>query len=533
MNQNFDVLIVGAGPTGLMMACQLLRSNVKFRIIDKNSSPAHESRALVIHPKSMELFQNLGISEVFQKAAKRSIGVQVVVHDKVKVDLDFRNIGIETTPFPSIYFLSQAETERILTEHLEKHGVAVERGIELASFQQTSEGIAGQVFESAHLEYSDFRCHFLVGCDGAHSKVRHILGLPFEGAPYEQEFLLADLELKWPFAHDKLSLFLGSKGIMAHFPLTDQISRLIISANKRKSEEQPTLPEIQDAIQDFVSVPFQVSNPVWLSRFHLHHRIVPTYQKGHAFLAGDAAHIHSPVGGQGMNTGLQDAANLAWKLILVLKGIAPESLLETYSQEREPVGRKLIHTTDRMFTAVTNSHPWIIHLRDWFFPQAMKMILSSAQARKRAFHFVSQLAIHYHENMFIKDTENSGSDHHWAGKRAPFAETAQGSLFELMKGAKFQILLFNNPDGNGSELQDIGLLYRGLVQIHSFQENNQNAELFKRYSIQGPAVFLVRPDGYIAFHSKGPGLSKLKEFLQNIFSFIPQHVQMLPDEIVL
>lgn len=533
MKQNFDVLITGAGPTGLMMACQLLRANVKFRIIDKNLSRAHESRALVIHPKSMELFENLGLAKEFQKAAKRSIGVQVVVHNEVKVDLDFSDIGIETTPFPSIYFLSQAETERILIEHLEKHGVVIERGTELASFQQNNESIIGQVFESANLEYSDFECRFLVGCDGAHSKVRHILDLPFKGAPYEQEFLLADLELKWPFAHDKLSLFLGKNGIMAHFPLTNQISRLIISADKRKSEEQPTLHEIQDAIREFISVPFEASNPLWLSRFHLHHRIVPTYQKDHVFLAGDAAHIHSPVGGQGMNTGLQDAANLAWKLALVLKGIAPESLLETYSQEREPIGRKLIHTTDRMFTAVTNSHPWVIRLRDWFFPQAMKIILSSAQARKRAFHFVSQLAIHYHENAFIKDTESLSSDQHWAGKRAPFAETAQGSLFELMKGAKFHVLLFNNPDENGASLRELSELYNGLIQIHSFQANDQNAELFKRYDVKESAIFLIRPDGYIAFHSTGTQILQLKEFLQKIFPFTPRHLQMLPEELVL
>jgi 2-polyprenyl-6-methoxyphenol hydroxylase-like FAD-dependent oxidoreductase len=535
MAADTDVLIVGAGPTGLMFACELLRSGIKFRLIDKNSDRAQESRALVIHAKTMELFQNLGLSQEFLNLARSSIGVQLFVNGEEKADLSFRDIGVAGTPFPSIYFLAQSETERILIEHLERRGVVIERQTELRDFHQTADGVQARLFhekaDAEELVYSQY----LIGCDGAHSKVRHGLNMTFNGAPYEQDFILADVIVKWPFATNKLSIFLNRSGVLAHFPLDNQTSRLIISQTQKKKDAQTeslSLQEVEALATKYTKAPVSLSEPKWITRFHLHHRSVPHYSEGRVFLAGDAAHIHSPAGGQGMNTGIQDAANLAWKMALVLKGVAPVRLLETYNEERFRIGQVLLKTTDRFFSLATSDRFFPSYIRILFVPWMAKFMLSEKSRRRRAFRTVSQLGIHYHENSFISELtgseESKFSRGPRAGARAPDAPTDQGNLFEIMKDARAHVFSLEIENGHLHALRHLKEKYKGWVQFHRFRKNSLNLVLFDRYGIEKSGLYFIRPDGYIGYRCEGQDFEALAAYLQHLYENVPARPTSLP-----
>ncbi len=318
-----EVLIIGAGPTGLVMACQLLRLGIRFRIIDKQKNRAQESRAFAIQAKSMEIFQNLGLSSEFLQAARSGIDFAFFINGKKQSEIKFENFSHQDSPFSTIYFLPQSETERILIRHLEKHRVHIEREKELLFFSQNKKRVEATIKDDVTEKIEKILCAYIVGCDGAHSTVRHILNFAFEGAAYKQNFILADATIDWSFSRKKFLFFLGKQGIFIHIPLTKNISRVMLaerlSTNSKEKLPPPSVIKIEAAASLITKVPVKLSNPIWLSQFSLHHRGVQTYCQGRAFLAGDSAHIHSPVGGQGMNTGIQDATNLAWKLAIALK----------------------------------------------------------------------------------------------------------------------------------------------------------------------------------------------------------------------
>ncbi|HEY2368139.1 MAG TPA: FAD-dependent monooxygenase, partial [Polyangiaceae bacterium] len=334
-----DVLIVGAGPTGLMLACELHRAGVSFRILEKTKEPSTRSRALVVHAKTLELFQKLGIDQDLVICGTKNVSAHAFVNGQHAADFEIGDTGIEDTPYPFMLFVSQAETERVLETFLSEAKVMVERGVEAVEVDPTFGEVKLSTGESV-------RPRFVVGCDGAHSVVRHAGKFSFDGEPYPQDFLLADVHLKTPI--DGLHLFFDDRGIFVVLPLTNGVYRIISSRVDRHwrspsaidapdTTADPTLPEVQALADTFSSKPIVLTDPVWLARFRLHHRQADRYRRGPLLLAGDAAHIHSPAGGQGMNTGIQDAANLAWKLAMVCRNDAPETLLDSYDEERHPV----------------------------------------------------------------------------------------------------------------------------------------------------------------------------------------------------
>src|SRR5579862_9129504 len=226
---NTEVLIIGAGPTGLMMACQLLRFGIRFRIIDKQKDRAHESRAFAIQAKSMEILQNLGLADEFLRIARVGIDFAFFINGKKQVTANFKEFPHQTTPFPSVYFLPQTETERILLSFLEHQNVHVEKEKELIFFTQNNESVKVQIKDHLAEKVEEICCAYLIGCDGAHSTTRHILNLPFEGAAYKQSFILADVTIEWPFSRDQFLFFLGKAGIFLHIPLTKTFSRIMIA----------------------------------------------------------------------------------------------------------------------------------------------------------------------------------------------------------------------------------------------------------------------------------------------------------------
>src|SRR5918994_778786 len=358
-----DVLVVGAGPTGLTMAAELAARGVGCRIVDKTPVRSGRSRALVIHARSLELLQKMGIADELVTLGRRTLKITPFVGGRPVANLELGDIGVDDTPYPFLLFVSQEETERMLEKHLEGLGVKVERPVELLTFEEDAEGVSARLRHEDGYE-ENVRTRYVVGADGAHSAVRHALGLSFEGDAYPQDFVLADTKIDWEGEPDRLYFFLSRRGLLALFPM-------------------------------------KLHSPSWLARFRLHHRGVDSYQVGRAFVAGEAAHIHSPAGGQGMNTGIQDAYNLAWKLALVIEGYAPGSFLDSYHAERHPIGQRLLRTTDRMFKVAATRNPLRIALRNFLIPRVLPLVIGERPRRARAFRFVSQLGIKYPDSPIV------------------------------------------------------------------------------------------------------------------------------------
>lgn len=525
---NTELLIVGAGPTGLMMACQLVRYGIKFRIIDKENDRARESRAFAIQARSMEIFQVLGFADEFIKLARAEMDFVFFIHGKQQVEINFSQFERQDTPFPSVYFLPQPETESIFIRFLEKHHVFIERGRELISFTQDNKGVKATIKDrmTGSIENSEYA--YIIGCDGAHSTVRHTLNFSFEGGAYQQEFILVDAAIIWPYSINKFMFFLGKDGIFVHIPLTKKISRIMLAQrtdNKLQQKDATlNLNDIERIASRITQVAVKLTNPLWLSQFRLHHRGVKQYSCNRAFLAGDAAHIHSPVGGQGMNTGIQDVTNLAWKLSLVLRKGTTVALLDSYDTERRPVGRTLLKTTDRFFSLLTGKGFLVSKCRDWILALVIPLLFSK-KGKERLFWFISQLNIHYAKNRFlVEDYQkadalfNSGPH---VGHRAPDAAANSADVFTLLAAKPITIFVFYTKTLESVFLQKLETLrnnQKEWIQICLFPATAANKILFKRYGVTASAIYVIRPDGYIGFRSCTNHYGSLENYLKIFFT---------------
>jgi 2-polyprenyl-6-methoxyphenol hydroxylase-like FAD-dependent oxidoreductase len=541
-SERTEILVVGAGPTGLTMATQLAARGVGFRIIDEAPERSDKSRALVVHARTLELFQKMGISEDLVSRGRRTIKATPFVNGRRAVDVEFGDISVDDTPYPFILFISQAETEKALEVHLTGLGVEVERQVELVSFEERAEGI------EARLRHGDggeetVRARYVVGADGAHSAVRKGAGLSFEGDAYPQDFVLADVDIEWDADDDRMYFFLSRKGLLVAFPLAGPSTHRLISTSVEDASPEagdPTLEDFQRLANELSAIPMRLRDPSWLSRFHLHHRGVDRYRAGRAFVAGDAAHIHSPAGGQGMNTGIQDAYNLAWKLALVLKGRAPDSLLDSYHDERHPVGRVLLRTTDRMFNVAATHNPLFIAARNFLMPRVLPWFMGDRSRRARAFRFISELGIKYPDSPIVGEgTSEAGKAFRRgpaAGYRAPdgplrpVGEESDVTLFSRLDEVPHHLLLFGGRGDFGEEVRELMARYGGEIQPHLIFAGDpgevgeeipayvdETGTLRRRYGVTGSGYYLIRPDGYVAFRAPGTDLGPLRAYLERVF----------------
>jgi 2-polyprenyl-6-methoxyphenol hydroxylase-like FAD-dependent oxidoreductase len=523
-----EVLVVGAGPTGLTLATELIARGVRCRVVDKALAPSPYSRALVVQPRTLELFARSDLAERLIPRGEQALRVDLFVAQRKVRSLEVGDIGVDDTPFPFPLFVSQAETERVLAERLSALGGNVERGVCLERFVQDETGVAATLRHADGRE-EKVRARYLVGADGAHSAVRKGAGLSFEGDRYPHDFLLADVTLD-DVPHDRLSFYLTPTGPCVLFPLHGAALFRVISIRDTGRSAQgdggePTREELVAVLARATGRTLAVGEPTWLTRFRLHHRGVDRYRVGRVFVAGDAAHIHSPAGGQGMNTGIQDAYNLGWKLALVLAGHAPDSLLESYHAERFPVGQRLLRFTDRLFTLGTTRNPVIRVLRTALVPTLASWVLGDRGRRARAFRFVSQLAIRY-----------TLPDGRWGeqptrgpapGARAPDATVraangTESTLFaQMARGPWFTLLVFG-AEGREAEVRALCARYGELVrpvfvraQAMGGQDEVQDAlgQARARYGVAGDGYALVRPDGHLAFRAAGEALAPLERYL--------------------
>jgi 2-polyprenyl-6-methoxyphenol hydroxylase-like FAD-dependent oxidoreductase len=349
-------LVVGAGPTGLTLAAQLQALGASLRIVDRQPDRVHESRALAVQPRTLELLRGLGLVQELLARGNDAVWVQLHAGGRT-IRIRLFGLGLDDTAYPFLLFVSQAETEQVLNDHLATRGVQVERRVELVGFHADPTAVTCTL-RHADGRTEQLRTRYLVGCDGAASNVRRGAGIPFQGGAYPQTFALADLEVDGGLDADTAYAFLGQEGLVFLFPLGRPASWRLLGMHPtlqgKQEPERPSLQELQALADAFTGGRLRLRDPVWLTYFRLAHRHAARYRAGRVLVAGDAAHVHSPAGAQGMNTGIQDAWNLGWKLALVARGVAAEALLDSYDAERRPIGRFVVGFTDRAYAVATS-----------------------------------------------------------------------------------------------------------------------------------------------------------------------------------
>jgi 2-polyprenyl-6-methoxyphenol hydroxylase-like FAD-dependent oxidoreductase len=539
-NSELDALIVGAGPTGLVLATQLQSFETRFRIIDRLLDRTRESRALAVQARTLELLQMLGLGERLVARGSTSTRLKLHLEGRAVAAVTLGEIGAVDTRFPFILFVSQAETEDVLNEYLRASGVVIERGTELVSFEHEDDGL------QCLLQRDDGRqerlhTRFLVGCDGAHSVVRRGSGIAFEGGSYPQDFVLGDIEADGPLEPNAINSFAVGGGVAIFFPLGRPATWRVVAMNADAQSEteagRTSSPDIARALQlselqDLVNSPtartIRLRDPVWLTRFHLHHRQIASYRRENVFLAGDAAHIHSPVGAQGMNTGIQDAWNLGWKLGLVARGLAHNRLLDTYDAERWPVGQFLLRYTDRLFstfTRVMSGRPLATWARRVVVPHVLPHAFESRWLRRMAFSFVSELGIRYRKSPAVAEGAPGLRKGPRPGDRLPDAEVLVNGrstyLQQALAGPHLALLLCGDSrDWDARELDRLRERYGRVMAMHDLNATGSDGSLvdekghaFARLGAQEAAQYLVRPDGYVAFRSAGRAFEQLERYL--------------------
>ena len=524
-----DVLVVGAGPTGLTLGLTLAAWGVPARVVDRQLDRVHESRALAIQPRSLEVLGALELAAPLLSRGNDAIRIQFHADGKV-IDVPIFDTGLDDTRYPFLLFLSQSETEAVLAESLAERGIVVERGTELVD---TSVGPGGL---RCTLRHRDGRTEqvspaYLVGCDGAHSTVRHQAGIGFAGSAYPQTFVLADVEIDGELDPDATHFFPTDDGVLLFFPLRHPASwRILTIAHPDPDAERPTLDELQAIVDRFTGGSLRLRDPFWLTYFKLHQRLATDYRAGPRFLAGDAAHVHSPAGGQGMNTGIQDAWNLGWKLALVRGGGDP-ALLDSYQVERQPVGRFVLRLADAPFRVALGGSlvPRLVRTR--LLPRLAPLADRFGPVRRIGFRIVSELGIRYRSSPLSVEGRPRPRTGPRAGDRVPDGPIERGNqpgwLHEALTGPRLHLLLTGPVDGWDPAAVKAATAPAGdLVIVHHLTRDpappagaggdvlrDPAGGLLHRFDRGRPAQYLVRPDGHIGYRCAGTDLRGLTSYL--------------------
>jgi len=485
-----QVLIVGAGPTGLVLALFLARLGLRVRIVDKTAEPGTTSRALVVHARTLEFYRQLGLADAVVQRGLEFTAASLWVAGRKVGRVPFGAMGQGISPFPYMLVFPQDEHEPLLIDALAHRGVSIERRTELVWLTNGNESVRARLKLP---DGSEETCTalFVAGCDGARSRVREALGIGFPGGTYEHLFYVADVEASGPVIDGELHVVLDDADFLAVFPLKgEKRGRLIGTVRDEMAAKQESLRwgDVSSRAVDRMGITVDKVN--WFSTYHVHHRVAERFRAGRAFLLGDAAHIHSPVGGQGMNTGIGDAVNLAWKLAAVIAGRADARLLATYETERAEFAQRLVSTTDRAFTIVTKSGPLARRVRVNVVPYLIPPLFTFARVRRFMFRTVSQTGLHYRNSPLSLGKAGSVR----GGDRLPWLEpdkSVRGSKdnYEPLAALEWQVHVY----GVASQTIQTICRERGITLLE-FAWNVRT----RRAGLEHDAVYLVRPDGYVA-----------------------------------
>jgi 2-polyprenyl-6-methoxyphenol hydroxylase-like FAD-dependent oxidoreductase len=520
------VLIVGAGPSGLMMAAQLLRNGVQPVIIDIKQGPTDESKALAVQARSLEIYRQMGVIEKVIENGKQAGGV-VFNEDGAEVaNLTFGDAGDGQTPFPYILLYQQSKNERLLLDYLTVNCCPVYWETTLTSLKQTATQVEVQLQNGDKLT-TTLTCDWVVGADGAHSVVRKQSQIPFNGETYGHNFYLADVELGNAELDDsKAHLFLAKKGFAAFFPMPEanRYRALGNLPEELENKEDLKIEDILPGLDKTSELSIKIIETYWFTTYRLHHRMADNFRAQRCFLVGDAAHIHSPVGGQGMNTGLQDAYNLAWKLAGVVNGRLNEKILNSYAAERMPVAKRLLSTTDKLFTMIMSDGWFAGLLKRWVMPAILKLAWGNKTIRAGFFRQVSQIGISYRDSAI--NLHISQSTQIKAGDRLPYLKVfdekkqEETDLHEWCSKPGFTLIIL----GKVSEMDLFSLAkwitqnYPGLLNFFYLPKSAKNQHIFDAFEVNeklGKSI-IVRPDMYIGFLNDKIDMVLMDNYLRNV-----------------
>ncbi len=512
------VLIVGGGPTGMALAIELRRAGLNVRIIDKASHPAQHSQALVVQSRTLEQFQRYGIARQAIAQGRKLTGAHIYGDGKQIISVSTERIP---SRYPYLLFIPQSETEALLNRYMESLGVPMERETELISFTQQGSGAESGILATLRSKGVEetVSARWIAGCDGAHSTVRSLLQIPFEGESIGLSFFLGDLEIEGPDApSNDAAVHLHEGNVVFMGRLSETLVRLIValhsepgkpsgqaSSNQPSSpapsqdlQEELTLQQFQAAV-DRAGIRVKIKSSQWMTPFNVNDRQAQHYRVGNAFLAGDASHIHSPVGGQGMNTGIQDAANLGWKLAAVANGADP-ALLDSYEEERLAVGKDLLRFTGAALKLATTANPVLESIRNALAPIVTRL----TPVQSAATGFISESSINYRSSSIVVDHGGDGSLR--AGDRLPdLSLKSLDSLTSLnspdgatlldrwQEARPLALLLEPTPDEEVAFSQVLARTKRVVVRTRQLDDSGRHALGIR------PKLLLLRPDGYIGF----------------------------------
>ena len=553
-----DVLVVGAGPTGLTAACELLRRGLSVRLVDRAAAASERSRANLVQARALEILDDLGLAEDVVARGVKLRGATMWAGGEVIASVELDELE---SRFPFAVSLSQAELEAALIAKLEKLGGRVERGVELVSFRQDGTGVTATLRSKESTE--EARAAWLVGADGTDSTVRERLEMPFSGASHDEAFWIADVAIRWDIRDDRISTWLAEEGLVACFPMKG--GRWRVLATEPEGDEgrgAPTLEDVQTIFERRTSSGGVLSDATWLARYRASCRQVEHYRDDRVFLAGDAAHAQSPIGAQGMNTGIQDAQDLAWKLALVHRGYARGLLLDGYETERRAVGQAMLKSSDPAAKLATIKNPVARAVRT----EIGKSLASLDVVQQRVARDAPELSVGYESSPLVREdklsmlqarigTAAGGETPTLAairdfesgprpGSRAPDGRVslagAEGTkrLAEIVDGRTFTLLLFDGRHESDAGYQRYAQIHDAVAQRYGARVQtyvvtprptrppqlpdsiavllDRDAELEKRFAATTECLYLIRPDFHIGYRSQPIDAAKLEGYLRSL-----------------
>ncbi len=522
---NISVLIVGAGPTGLMMAYQLARHGISFRIIDKKPEQTQHSNAVALQTRTLEIFKQIGLVDDFLRVGQPCKSICFYDKGKEFARASFSKLN---SIYNFILSLPQAATETIFNEKLHKLEHHVDRSRELVDVKTHPNEVVATIRHSDGTE-EIIHCEWLIGCDGAHSTVREKCAFNFPGEDLKDQFVVADGVFDSFLRNDEIHIFSADGYMLGVFPIGSNHFRMGGNLNLGYTRKNYTENDIKQLVNERSFGQLNAREVTWVSPFWIHSKITDKMRQGNVFLAGDAAHIHSPVGGQGMNTGLQDAHNLAWKLALVIQGRADPKLLDSYHAERYPVIKEVVAITDRFTRLLILSNPFLLFFRKYLIKAAMSIPAITHYITEH----MTQLTIRY-KNSCALDSRTSGSKNGPSvGERAPDVNLNHNHFLYQYLNDTFHHVLFFTGEGDIFKMVDVikqaeneligpykDVMKLHLVTPHALDEpieqiHDDTNAMHHLYQIKQPTILVVRPDGYIAFKSNDLSIEALKQFFSN------------------